>query len=215
MATQYRDPAEVETLRLEPGERVDATVEMNAPGVWILGEPRDEVRRSGLGVVVEDAGRQGAPTWRAPKSIDWDYRTFARAAATAPTGPAADDRGPEHIPLVIRSVFRGHGDFEHWSLNGKQYPHTDVPVLVPGSRYRLLMENQSTEDHPVHLHRHTFELTRYAGTPTAGVFKDVVTIPAHGEVEVDFTAAPAGKTLFHCHLQDHMDAGFMMLFDCR
>ena len=22
-----------------------------------------------------------------------------------------------------------------------------------------------------------------------------------------------GKTLFHCHQQDHMDSGFMMLFD--
>jgi FtsP/CotA-like multicopper oxidase with cupredoxin domain len=204
-------PADVETLRLEPGERVDATVEMNAPGVWILGEARDEVRRMGLGVVVEYAGRQGPPKWIAPKSIELDYRTFGRAPAARST----DDRLPENIPLLIRSVFRGHGDFEHWSLNGKQYPHTDVPQLVHGSRYRLVMENQSTEDHPVHLHRHTFELTKYNGTPTAGVLKDVVTIPAHGEVEVDFTAGPAGKTLFHCHLQDHMDAGFMMLFECR
>jgi FtsP/CotA-like multicopper oxidase with cupredoxin domain len=45
--------------------------------------------------------------------------------------------------------------------------------------------------------------------------KDVVTLPAHGAIEVDFTAGSPGKTLFHCHLQDHMDAGFMMLFDCR
>jgi FtsP/CotA-like multicopper oxidase with cupredoxin domain len=30
---------------------------------------------------------------------------------------------------------------------------------------------------------------------------------------VVFTANNPGKTLFHCHQQDHMDSGFMMLFD--
>ena len=29
---------------------------------------------------------------------------------------------------------------------------------------------------------------------------------------VDFTANHPGNTLFHCHQQDHMDNGFMMLF---
>jgi len=205
------NPIAVETLTLQPGERIDALVEMNAPGVWILGEPGDAFRKSGMGVVVEYAGRQGAPQWSAPKAATWDYRLFADQRPA----PRADDGRIERIPLLIKSVFRGHGDFEHWSINGKQYPRTDLIPLASGSRYRLALENPSTEDHPVHLHRHTFELTKYAGVATSGVRKDVVTLPAHGAIEVDFTAGPPGKTLFHCHLQDHMDAGFMMLFDCR
>jgi FtsP/CotA-like multicopper oxidase with cupredoxin domain len=205
------NPAAVETLTLQPGERIDALVEMNAPGVWILGEPADAFRKAGMGVVVEYAGRQGPPLWGAPKDATWDYLLFADLKPAA----RADDRRIERIPLLIRSVFRGHGDFEHWSINGKQYPKTDLIPLASGSRYRLALENPSTEDHPVHLHRHTFELTKYSGVPTSGVRKDVVTLPAHGTIEVDFTAGAPGKTLFHCHLQDHMDAGFMMLFDCR
>jgi FtsP/CotA-like multicopper oxidase with cupredoxin domain len=72
-------------------------------------------------------------------------------------------------------------------------------------------DNQSDEAHPVHLHRHTFELTRFAGRATAGVRKDVIVVPAMKQVEVDFTANNPGPTLFHCHQQLHMDYGFMTM----
>jgi FtsP/CotA-like multicopper oxidase with cupredoxin domain len=205
------NPRSVDLLRLDPGERVDAIVEMNKPGVWVLGEPQDSFRKKGMGVVVEYAGREGAPQWTAAQPSRWDYREFGHDAAA----PSTLDGDVVRVPLVFRSVFRGHGDFEHWSINDKQYPRTDIVRLTRGSRYRLVLDNQSTEDHPVHLHRHTFELTKFVGSATAGVRKDVVTVPAHGVVEADFVAGALGKTLFHCHLQDHMDAGFMMLFDCR
>jgi hypothetical protein len=55
--------------------------------------------------------------------------------------------------------------------------------------------------HPVHLHRHSFELTKIAGVQTAGVTKDVVMVGGYQEVEVDFTADDPGLTLFHCHQQ--------------
>jgi FtsP/CotA-like multicopper oxidase with cupredoxin domain len=52
-----------------------------------------------------------------------------------------------------------------------------------------------------------------SGKPTGGVLKDVVLVAAGKKVEAVFTADNPGKTLFHCHQQDHMDSGFMMLFD--
>ena len=42
-------PAAVDVLMLGPGERIDAWVEMNQPGVWIMGAPEDPVREGGLG----------------------------------------------------------------------------------------------------------------------------------------------------------------------
>jgi FtsP/CotA-like multicopper oxidase with cupredoxin domain len=76
----------------------------------------------------------------------------------------------------------------------------------------LLLRNLSDvfgEAHPVHLHRHSFELTKFAGKATSGVIEDVVVVPAKTQVEVDFTADNPGPTLFHCHQQLHMDHGFM------
>ena len=70
------------------------------------------------------------------------------------------------------------------------------------------------DDHPVHLHRHTFELRKMAGRETRGILKDTVLVKAGSEAEVEFTANTPGLSLFHCHQQDHMDMGFMMLFQC-
>ena len=82
-----------------------------------------------------------------------------------------------------------------------------------GRRYRLKFRNASDDIHPLHLHRHSFELTRIAGKPTAGVIKDVVMLGGFQEVEFDFVADNPGLTLFHCHQQLHMDFGFMALFN--
>ena len=51
-------PQLVSVIEIAPGERVDAIVEMNQPGVWILGELRDVARTSGMGIVVEYANQQ-------------------------------------------------------------------------------------------------------------------------------------------------------------
>ena len=49
--------AAVPMLRLAPAERVCAMVEMNNPGVWVLGEVRKHVQALGMGIVVEYADR--------------------------------------------------------------------------------------------------------------------------------------------------------------
>ena len=85
--------------------------------------------------------------------------------------------------------------------------------LHAGLRYRLLFENRSDEDHPVHLHRHSFELTRLHGRAMGGLWKDVVLLKRYASLEVDFTAIYKGLSLFHCHQQMHMDRGFKKLFE--
>ena len=118
----------------------------------------------------------------------------------------------EIMPLRFESKFHGQGAFDSWTINGKSFPHTDTVMLRQGKRYRLRMTNHSSDDHPLHLHRHTFEVTSLDGKPLSGLNKDVVIVPANTVAEVDFTADNPGATLFHCHNQTHMDFGFMMLF---
>ena len=52
-------------LRLAPAERVCAVVEMNNPGIWVLGEVRKHIQAAGMGIVVEYAGSSGKPVWHA------------------------------------------------------------------------------------------------------------------------------------------------------
>jgi FtsP/CotA-like multicopper oxidase with cupredoxin domain len=197
-------PRDVDVIEMGPAERVDAVVMMNRPGVWILGETNNQMRNAGLGVVVEYVNRGEAPQWTAPVKTPWDYTIFGREAETPePAGGV--------VPLIFRKKFAGHNWVDNWTINGKSFPKNDPIRVRANIRYRLRFDNQSDEAHPVHLHRHTFELTKFAGKTTAGVMKDVVVVPAKTQVEVDFTADNPGPTLFHCHQQLHMDYGFMTM----
>lgn len=197
--------ASTPAIRLGPAERVDVAVTMNHPGVWILGETRESARKAGMGIVIEYANRQGKPRWIDPRETLWDYSRFSKPHAVTYTPD-------EIIPLRFESTFHGQGALATWTINGKSFPQTDRIMLKEGKRYRLQMMNRSGDDHPLHLHRHTFEVTRLNSQPVRGLNKDVVVVPGKGTVEVDFVANNPGATLFHCHNQTHMDFGFMMLF---
>ena len=197
-------PQAVEVLSLAVAERVDAIVEMNAPGVWVLGSILPEARKKGLGIVVEYAGKSGAPVWTDPKPAKWDYTQFAEATAA----PDAD----ETIPLTFHDVGPQNGSkFDTWTINNKSWPDAEPIHVKAGKRYRLLLRNGSGDQHPLHLHRHTFEVTQIARKPLSGLMKDVVLVMPLETVAVDFVANNPGDTLFHCHQQLHMDFGFMTL----
>ena len=200
--------AEVPFLWLGTAERISAIVEMNHPGVWVMGDLADDDRSHGMGIVIEYAGQRGKPRWLKPAPYRWDYSLFGKtsAAATAPE---------ETLEFTIVKHNAALGGFNEWTLNGKAFSMQSMEPVYPlrqGRRYRFKFRNASDDIHPLHLHRHSFELTRIAGKPTAGVMKDVVMLGGFQELEFDFVADNPGLTLFHCHQQLHMDFGFMALF---
>jgi FtsP/CotA-like multicopper oxidase with cupredoxin domain len=203
-------PRQTPVLWLGTAERVSAVVEMNRPGVWVMGDLADDDRRRGMGVVVEYAGASGPPQWAPPSGAPkWDYAGFARPGAA----PPAPD---EIFEMTFAKDNAALGGFNRWTINGVAFSDERMDPMFRlhrGRRYRLKMRNASDDVHPVHLHRHSFELTRLAGRPLAGLFKDVVMLGGYQEIEVDFVADNPGRTLFHCHQQLHMDFGFMALFD--
>ncbi len=203
-------PAEVPVLWIGTAERISAIVDMKQPGVWVLGEINNEDRGRGMGIVIEYAGSAGPPQWKAPKPFRWDYRRFAK-----------DERGTlppdETIEMTFRSRVGARDGFDEFSINGVPFSMEKMEPLfqlTQGRRYRLRMLNGTDDTHPVHLHRHSFELSSIAGQPTSGVIKDVAMIGPFQEMTVDFTADQPGLSLFHCHMQNHMDFGFMALFAC-
>jgi len=158
-----------------------------------------------MGTIIEYENRAGKPQAPTSTKLLWDYRVFGDQVPVA--------RKPDvTVPLVFTSRFQGHGALDRWMINGKSFPETDPVILRGGLRHRLVFENQSMDDHPVHLHRHAFELVSIRGAALSGVFKDVVIVESKTTVEADLVATNPGNTLFHCHQQDHMDSGFMALF---
>ena len=202
-------PVSVPGLWLGTAERVSAIVEMNHPGIWIMGDMADDDRHHGMGTVVEYAGQKGKPQWVAPKAFHWDYTQFGN--------PGAVVQAPDEvIEMTFAKQNAAEGGFNRWTINDVAFAEARMQPMFrvkQGKRYRLRMRNASDDIHPIHLHRHSFELARVAGQATSGVIKDVVMLGGYQEMEVDFVADNPGLTLFHCHQQVHMDFGFMALFD--
>lgn len=192
-------PRTVDAIELGIAERVDAIVEMNAPGVWILGSTNSAWRTRGLGTIIEYTGQRGRPVWRDPAALSpWRYASFGDTS----TIPDADGR----FELVLRQAM---GAKNTWTINGKSYPNTTPLEVEHGKRYRIGFRNMSMMEHPMHLHGHIFQLASVDGEATSGVRKDTVVVRPMGQVEIDLVADNPGTFLLHCHNELHMDGGLI------
>jgi FtsP/CotA-like multicopper oxidase with cupredoxin domain len=54
-------------------------------------------------------------------------------------------------------------------------------------------------------------VTRVGHQDVSGLLKDVINVMPLQTVNVDFIADNPGDSLLHCHMQLHMDFGFMQL----
>ena len=127
----------MDSIFLGAGERIDAVVEMNNPGIWILGSTEKPIRESGLGVVVEYAGQHMRPQWIDPPKEPMGLHDLRDGGAA--TSPAPQ----QTIEMIFEKIPGGAGKFNLWLVNGKPYPHEREFVLQQGARYRLVMRNRT------------------------------------------------------------------------
>jgi FtsP/CotA-like multicopper oxidase with cupredoxin domain len=125
-----------------------------------------------MGVVVEYAGSTGDPQWAPADSV------YLGPPALYPA--RRDHTPPDHtIELLIGKRNAEHDGFKVWTLSGSPFDmRSGTPQfeLNRGGRYRLRLRNATDDIHPIHLHRHAFEITHIAATPTAGLRKDVAMV---------------------------------------
>src|SRR5260370_35160491 len=115
--------------------------------------------------------------------------------------------------MEIGKIKGGKVESKIGTINRNPYDKSEPIKIQQGRRYRLAFVNKSDDMHPLHLHRHNFEITKIHGKETSGIVKDTVLVKGFSRVNVDFLADNPGLTLFHCHQNLHMDFGFMRLFE--
>ncbi|KAJ3712726.1 laccase [Lentinula raphanica] len=144
-----------------------------------------------------------------------------------------------NVDLNLALSFAG-GRFE---INGVSFVPPTVPVLLQilsgattaaqllpsGSVYTLPLNSVIQLSfntaavaaiggpHPFHLHGHTFDVVRSAGSSTYNYVnpprRDVVsTGAATDNVTIRFTTDNAGPWFLHCHIDWHLEAGFAIVF---
>lgn len=170
--------AAVDVLSLTVGERIDAIVEMNSPGKWLLASTDDAERARGLGIVIEYANRSGAALWSPPAAIDWSYARFS-----APNPSAQNSTRP--IKILIEQSRNRSGDTHRWIADGRSYSNLESLLSQQNQPHRLQIMNATGHAHPVHLHGRPFELTRVHQIPVTGIVKDAFRLERYNVMEVN------------------------------
>ncbi|KAI3614454.1 laccase [Moniliophthora roreri] len=151
--------------------------------------------------------------------------------------PGIHGVGKADVNINLSFGFNNFGKFE---VNGESFVNPSVPVLLQilsraqpannllptGSVYSL-PANKVVEismpggllgiEHPIHLHGHTFDVVRTAGSSTYNyknpIRRDVVSIGNAGDnVTIRFRTDNPGPWFLHCHIDWHLEAGFAIVF---
>ena len=73
----------------------------------------------------------------------------------------------------------------------------------------ILMRNETTMSHPMHLHGHDFQVVEIDGKKVNGALRDTLIIPPKSVIKVIFDANNPGTWAFHCHILYHLAAGML------
>lgn len=194
-------PLEVEAVILGVGERADVEFLADNPGRWQLRGLLQRHAEQGLAVDVVYEGYDADPVRTFPPETRFRFARYADFAG--PPRPAGPDRSYD---LTLSGGMMGS---DAWTINGRTYPYTEHLSVQPGERVRLKLFNMSMEDHPMHLHGHTFQLVAIGGRPVEGPLKDTLNVRHMEQYEIEFVANNPGVWLFHCHNLVHMGGGLM------
>jgi FtsP/CotA-like multicopper oxidase with cupredoxin domain len=220
---RFTTPTPVDRVALAPGNRADLLVTGARGRAVFRAHPVDRGAASMMG----STGNQPAST-----AIDLATlrMTGARALAPAPVPMQPRQRDVSAVTVAAKRQFTFamgmggssgmgmSGSMMSFTINGDTFDPGRVNTTAQsGTVEEWTLHNTSPMDHPVHLHVWPMQVTDSNGSPhTQITWQDVVNVPARGQVTVrvpfdDF----AGKTVYHCHILDHEDAGMMGVINVR
>ena len=116
-------------------------------------------------------------------------------------GGALDTRAPER---EVELHLTGNMERFEWSIDGLKLNESKPIHFRTGERLRVILHNDTTMTHPMHLHGMWSELE------SEGIFqvrKHTISVQPAQRVSFAVTADAPGRWAFHCHLLYHMAAG--------
>jgi FtsP/CotA-like multicopper oxidase with cupredoxin domain len=139
-------------------------------------------------------------------------RPVALPATFAPTEDLRRAKIAARHTIVFSENKAGTKDY----INGKQFDMNRVDIRSKlNTVEEWTIRNASDEEHSFHMHTNDFQLMSVNGRPHYGHgWQDTASVPAKGWMVVrihfsDYT----GKTVVHCHILNHEDAGMMAIVE--
>jgi len=133
-----------------------------------------------------------------------------------------DQEGPTMIRPVNTTLEEleeeGERDNEIYTVNGKAFDYMYNPIQIQaGQSYRIYLVNMVEFD-PInnfHLHGNVFDYYTSGTDETADFKNDIVTLSQGDRGILEFQYKIPGKYMFHAHVTEFTDLGWMGFFDVR
>ncbi|MFD7085188.1 multicopper oxidase family protein [Streptomyces sp. NPDC059918] len=133
-------------------------------------------------------------------------------AALPTTFAPVDDLGKEPVAARKTIVFTENKAGTLFYVNGKQFDHNRIDFRAKlNTVEEWTIRNDSDEVHSFHVHTNDFQVMSINGKPDPNYgLQDTVDVPTRGNIVIRsrFVDFP-GKTVLHCHILNHEDAGMM------
>ncbi|MFB9759014.1 multicopper oxidase family protein [Ectobacillus funiculus] len=205
------NPTEVkdQLLAIAPGERYDVEFTANNPGKWYIESHDDMEDSKGMKAVIEYEGSKEM-TDKANENEDLpkiDLTTYGTKKVGTFT---LDQQYDVNYTMDLNTQMDGENMV--YTINGKTFPDTESIQVKKGDLVKVKLKNNSaTDDHPMHLHGHFFQVLSKNGKPVEGspIVKDTLNLKPGEEYEVAFVADNPGEWMFHCHDLHHASAGMV------
>jgi FtsP/CotA-like multicopper oxidase with cupredoxin domain len=201
------DGADLEPAPVPPGD----AIEIGAGGrydVWFEmpdGVASVQVGSSNAALVLSPDGR-GEPAAVPSRSV---FDPAVRAPAGQALRGATFDRTFE-LKIGKKPGFLDGRPGYHWALNGKLYPRTPMFEVEKGDLVRIVLVNDSSGVHPMHLHGHHLLVLSRNGKAVRPWSTDTLEMLAHERYTVAFRADNPGLWMLHCHNLRHAADGMSM-----
>lgn len=196
------EPARARALVLGMGERFDAVVALG-DGVFPLVAVPAGREGQAMALVRTGAGTAPGPDVR-PSELDGSP-VLGTDLRPAPSSRLADRPVDAAVALTLDG---GMGDYA-WGINGAPFGDNEPIAVNAGQRVRLDVVNRTMMSHPLHVHGHTFALSR------TGLRKDTVLVRPMQSVPIELEADNPGEWMIHCHNIYHAEAGMMIGLEYR
>lgn len=213
--SQEPTPRPMSDITLAPGNRADLLVTMGADSSTLRSLGYDRV---GMGMM--RGGDLSDPITLASLTVAGETDS---TSTPVPDCPAAVDLRNQPVAahreiafsMTIGPMMRSD---QAMGFDGRVFDANRIDQQVTaGTVEEWLITNPTPMDYPFHLHVWPMQVIEAQGEPIEEpTWRDVVNVPAQGRVRVlvNFARHP-GRSVYHCHILDHEDAGMMATVEVR
>jgi FtsP/CotA-like multicopper oxidase with cupredoxin domain len=200
-------PMEVDTLRIDIGQRYDVLIRANSPGVhWIRAMTRNA--KEFFGVLRYKGTAASEPL---AKSGQWGPRDLNESELRNKTPIDLQGVTYREVPFVLGGTMNPY----RWSVNGQIFPESEPIRIKKGEVVRFIMKNPTAMWHPFHMHGQTFHVLGNPGNLNLvnPLTRDTVLLKSQETTVIQHQFNNPGRWFFHCHIIWHLAAGMASIIE--